>query len=349
MAGGVGSRFWPASTSKRPKQFLDILGTGNTMLRQTFERFAKIIPPSNILVVTNDEYTALVKEQIPEIPEANILSEPLMRNTAPCIAYAAFKIVQQHPRATMFITPADHLILKEDVFLKLAMQAIDFASTHEALITIGIEPTRPDTGYGYIEYDPNGNDPHKVLQFREKPDIEAAKKFLAIGNFSWNSGMFVWRADTILNAFKELLPGIYHAFEESKDCLTGEEESACIEKIYTNLNEVSIDYGIMEKAENTFVFNADIGWSDLGTWGSVQEHLNADDKGNVILSENVILENASGNMVKLSGNTLLAGYGLHNLIIIESNGILLIVPKKEEQKIKQLRLAAGKKFGSDII
>jgi mannose-1-phosphate guanylyltransferase len=278
MAGGVGSRFWPLSRTSNPKQFLDILGIGKTLLQQTFDRFNKLIPAENIYIVSNTEYYDIIREQIPEMPVENILLEPYRRNTAPCIAYASYRIKVKDPEARMVVAPSDHLILKEEAFLKVVKDGLEFVGEHDNLLTIGIQPSRPETGYGYIQVDSNHiieNDEvvfNKVKTFTEKPDIKLAKVFLESGEFFWNSGIFFWSVESILNSLKEFLPEINKSFSDGIGLYGTDGEAAFIQETYSGCKNISIDYGIMEKADNVYVLTADFGWSDLGTWGSLYDH-----------------------------------------------------------------------------
>ena len=348
MAGGIGSRFWPMSRTKFPKQFIDILGTGQTLIQQTFDRLEKIIPKENILVVTNELYKELVIEQL-GIDADQVLCEPSRRNTAPCIAYANYKIAQKNPNANIIVAPADHLILKEQKFLEVMEKALSFTSTHDALLTLGISPSRPDTGYGYIQFDDSNEDEiKKVKTFTEKPDLELAKQFLESGDFSWNSGMFIWSLASIQNAFEKLLPEMDSLFKEEKDAFNTENEEEAINKIYSVCKSISIDYGIMEKSENVNVISADIGWSDLGTWGSIYTHLDQDESGNAVVGKHVMLYDSEDCIVSVPKDKLVVLQGLKDYIVVESNDTLLVCKKKDEQKIKQfvtdIKLNKGEEF-----
>ncbi|MGC9344133.1 MAG: mannose-1-phosphate guanylyltransferase, partial [Bacteroidales bacterium] len=295
MAGGVGSRFWPLSRTSNPKQFLDILGIGKSLLQQTFDRFSKLIPTENIYIVSNAEYSDIIREQIPEIPVENILLEPYRRNTAPCIAYASYRIKVKDPEARMVVAPSDHLILKEEAFLKVVKDGLNFVGEHDNLLTIGIQPNRPETGYGYIQVDGNhiveNNDVvfNKVKTFTEKPDIKLAKVFLESGEFFWNSGIFFWSIESILSSLKDFLPEINKSFSEGFDLYGTDREADFIQETYSGCKNISIDYGIMEKAENVYVLTADFGWSDLGTWGSLYEHKEKDEEENVTIGDTIFL------------------------------------------------------------
>ena len=351
MAGGVGSRFWPKSKESSPKQFLDVLGTGKTLIQQTFDRFNKFIPEENILVVTNAIYVDLVLEQLPLMQKHNVLAEPCMQNTAPCLAYAVKKIESQNPNAVMVVTPADHLISKTEVFENVMTTGLDFVANNEEILTIGIEPNRPNTGYGYIEFEKDSvsGSPVRVLNFKEKPDLETAKKYLDAGNYSWNSGMFLWSLKTISTSFSKNSPEVMQYFETSEEVYNTPNERAFIDEVYAKCPSISVDYAILEKADNVSVINTDIGWSDIGTWVSLEEHITMKDGDNAIISGESLMEESTGNIVSLPDGKILATKGLNNFIIVETDGVLMIVAKEFEQDIKELRAKAGEKFGKDII
>ncbi|TFG90930.1 MAG: mannose-1-phosphate guanylyltransferase, partial [Candidatus Atribacteria bacterium] len=318
MAGGIGSRFWPLSKTERPKQFLDILGTGRTLLQQTYDRFHKIMPPENIFVVSNLEYKEIIAVQLPNIPEENILLEPLRRNTAPCIDYANFRIHQKNPDAMIVVAPSDHLIMKEEEFLRSVEQGLKFVESNDALLTLGIVPSRPETGYGYIqslEKKVKGYESlslRKVKTFTEKPDLKLAQVFLDSGDFYWNAGIFFWSLKTIMNSFETHLPEIHSLFKEGIGIFGTEHEADFIHKTYGNCRNISIDYGVMEKAENAFVLISDFGWSDLGTWGSLYEQLLKDDRQNSVTGKNVFLYESSGTIVNAEDDMLLVLQGLED-------------------------------------
>jgi mannose-1-phosphate guanylyltransferase len=340
MAGGIGSRFWPLSRTQKPKQFLDILGTGKSLIRQTFERFKTIIPAENFFVVTNMDYIEIVKEHIPELSYHQIIGEPLRRNTAPCIAYANFKIKLQNPNANIVVAPSDHLILKENDFLDVVKLGLDYVEKNDALVTLGIKPSRIETGYGYIQVDNHKSDIkvnktiRKVKTFTEKPDFELAKVFFESGEFYWNSGIFFWSLKSILKAFDKHLPDINHSFGAIENQLNTENENNVIENTYTHCKNISIDYGIMEKAENVDVICSDFGWSDLGTWGSLYEHLDKDTEGNSYQGENILGYENKNCLINLPNDKIAVIQGLEDYIVVESANILLICKKKDEQKIK---------------
>lgn len=349
MAGGIGSRFWPLSTQKFPKQFQDILGTGRTMIQQTYDRISKIIPKENIFVITHKEYVSLSHQQLPEVPEENIVGEPLMKNTAACNLYMANKIAELNPEATMIVLPADHLILKEDIFLEKAKIALNLASEQDYLVTLGITPTRPDTGYGYIQFvDKKGADYHKVKTFTEKPILELAKTFLESGDFLWNAGIFIWNVQSIKKAFDEFLPEMTQQFTSCE--YNAESESSCVEIIYPKIQKISIDNGILEKAKNVYVIPADLGWSDLGTWTSVFENSEKDDNNNANPHKHSLTYNAAGNIIHLKNtNKAVVIDGLHDFIVVDTEKVLLICPREHDQLIKDYvldlkNLKKGDKF-----
>jgi mannose-1-phosphate guanylyltransferase len=336
MAGGIGSRFWPMSRTQHPKQFIDILGTGETLIQQTYNRFKKICPEENIYIVTNEIYKDITKEQLVGITDEQIICEPTMRNTAPCIAYANYKIAAKNPSANIIVAPSDHLILKETEFVRVMNLALEHTSKNDDLLTLGITPTRPDTGYGYIQFlEDNTSDIKQVKTFTEKPDIDLAKKFIESGDFCWNSGMFVWSLYSIQKAFKNLLPDIDDVFKDGLGKYNTSEEYDFIQTAYAKCKSISIDYGIMEKSENVFVISADIGWSDLGTWGSIYTHLPLDENKNALVGKNVMMYDSSNNIVNVPQEKLVVLQGLDDYIVVESDNILLVCKKEEEQKIKQ--------------
>lgn len=352
MAGGVGSRFWPLSRQDNPKQFLDILGTGETLLQQTFRRFSTSCKKENIFVVTGTDHKDLVAEQL-DINPANILAEPFRRNTAPCLAYGTFRIMKENPQAVIVVTPADHLIIKEDKFCEVLNKAFDFASKNDALLTLGIKPDRPETGYGYIQADrkkpvSNYENLLKVKTFTEKPDIELARIFLESGDFYWNSGIFIWNIKSILAAFEKYLPDMFAAFNDGRDLYGTEKENKFIGKTYIECKSISIDYGIMEKADNVYVICADIGWSDLGTWSSLYDHSKIDKKGNCLVRGEVFTYDTKGNILNVSPGKVAVIQGLKDFIVVDSDDVLLIVRKDEEQNIKNyledVKKATGDKY-----
>ena len=339
MAGGIGSRFWPMSKSSFPKQFLDILGTGETLIQQTFSRLERICPPANILIVTNTNYKNLCLEQLPNVVESNILCEPAMRNTAPCVAYAAFKIQSMNEDANMIIAASDHIILKEDEFVRVANDCLDIVAKNDVLLTLGITPSRPDTGYGYIQFSEDNlsgsKKARKVKTFTEKPNQELALNFLDSGDFLWNSGMFFWSAKSITLAYRKHLRDMHDIFDEGKQFYNTIKEKEFIDRVFPACKNISIDYGIMEKSENVYVYPADFGWSDLGTWGSLYSHLELDEYKNTIQGNNVMMYDSSDNLVKVSDDKLVVLQGLNGYIVVENEGTILVCKKEDEQKIKQ--------------
>jgi len=353
MAGGVGSRFWPMSRTAHPKQFMDVLGTGETLLQQTYNRFLRLCPKENIYIVTNDSYVELVKEQIKGIDSANILSEPARKNTAPCVAYACYKIAQMNPKALTVIAPSDHLITKEDTFVKAINACFAKAASEDCLVTLGINPSRPDTGYGYIQFvespvKEKDKRIKKVKTFTEKPDLEMAKFFLQSGDFLWNSGIFVWSVASAIKAFEKHCPDMDAIFKEGNDKYNTPQETAFIAKAYTSCKNISIDYAIMEKAENVYVRSSIIGWSDLGTWGSLYEHIKQDDNQNAVVGKNVMLYDSKNCIVNVPKDKLVIMQGLDDYIVVESDGILLICKKEDEQQIRtfvnDVKVSKGDKF-----
>jgi mannose-1-phosphate guanylyltransferase len=352
MAGGVGSRFWPISRTAHPKQFIDILGTGKTLIQSTYDRFSKFIPQENIFVATNDQYLDLVKEQLPGITTKQVITEPVMRNTAPCIAYAMYKIRQINPDAAVVVAPSDHLILEEDIFKEVIINSLDTASTEDCLITLGIKPSRPDTGYGYIQYTTKALNESffKVKTFTEKPDLEIAKSFIQSGDFLWNAGIFVWSVKNILHAFALHLPEMNQIFKEGIGAYNGPKEREFIQTAYYQCTNISIDYGIMEKADNVYVTPAAFGWSDLGTWASVYALSEKDYVGNAVVpQERVMMYDSSNCMVHVPKNKLVVLQGLHDFIVVEQNNMLLICPKDEEQSVKKIVADVKERFGPDFI
>lgn len=339
MAGGIGSRFWPMSRTAHPKQFHDILGTGSTLIQQTFERCLSICPIEHIYVVTSDIYGTEVEKQLVGIPQANILLEPSRKNTAPCIAYASHAIYKRDKDAVMMVAPSDHLVMKEGAFQKTIEEAIAEANASRELVTLGIQPSRPDTGYGYIQWD-DFDEPKPTIKhvktFTEKPNLELAREFVKSGEFCWNSGIFIWRADSIIKAFSEYLPEMNDSFIAIAPKFGTPEEKEAIERIYALCESISIDYGIMEKAKNVRVVLSDFGWSDLGTWGSLYSEVKKDKENNAVIGKNILLLQSSDNMVKMPENKLAIIQGLNEFIVVDTADVLLIFPKAEEQKIKQV-------------
>lgn len=354
MAGGVGSRFWPLSRTVMPKQFLDILGTGRTFIQQTYDRFAKVIPPENFLVVTSIKYRDLVKQQLPELNDNQILLEPLRRNTGPCLAYAANKIKAKNKTANIIVTPSDHLILKEDEFISQLKNGLDFVTEKEALLTLGIKPSRPETGYGYIQVKSRKgfkalDNLFKVKTFTEKPNEEMATIFVESGEFYWNSGIFISSLETVLSAFREHLTEIALKFENGRKLLNTASEIPFIKKTYSECPAISIDYGIMEKAKNVYVLTADFGWSDMGTWGSYYENKAKDKQGNVFSGDNVITYDTSNCIVDISEEKMAVVQGLDGYIVAESNDTLMICRREDEDQIKKFVTDVRIKKGDSLV
>ena len=352
MAGGIGSRFWPMSRNNFPKQFIDILGTGKTLIRQTYERFASICPPENIYIVTNEAYLPHVFQQIPELTKDQVLAEPQRRNTSPCVAYAASKIYSINPDANLVVAPSDHIIQNEDNFREAIVRGLAFTNVNDVLLTIGIQPSRPDTGYGYIQFNEDANVEEfkirKVKTFTEKPNLEMAKFFLKSGEFLWNAGIFLWNVKTILKSFEELMPEMHSIFMEGEEHYYKASEADFIRKAYALCKNISIDYGIMEKARNVYVLSAEFGWSDLGTWKSLYEHLPHDKLGNAIVGPHVMVDHTSNCIINMTKNKLAVIQGLENFIVVETDNVLLICPKDDEQQVRNLvndvKIKKGEKY-----
>jgi mannose-1-phosphate guanylyltransferase len=339
MAGGIGSRFWPMSRTVHPKQFQDILGTGETLLQQTFNRFLKLCPQENIFVVTNEDYKELVQKQLEGISPQNILLEPMRKNTAPCVAYASYKIAQLNPDAITVVAPSDHLITKEDAFIEAIESCYKQAELEDCLLTIGLQPTNPNTGYGYIQFENLATPTHdlnikQVKTFTEKPDLEMAKSFIESGDFLWNSGIFIWSIKSIITAFEKYAPRTAEIFDEGELVYGTAQETEFIEKAYSRCKNISIDYAIMEQAQNVYVRSSALGWSDLGTWGSLYEHIPKDENENAIVGKNVMVYDSKNCIVNVPKNKLVVMQGLEDFIVVESDGILLICKKQSEQEIK---------------
>lgn len=336
MAGGIGSRFWPKSRTSFPKQFLDILGTGRTLIQATFQRYSKIVPTENIYVVTSEDYAHIVQQQLPELPGENIVAEPFRKNTAPCIAYIAFKIHQKNPDAVMIAAPADNHIPDEENFSGVMNKALDFVSHINALTTVGIMPTHPNTGYGYIQHESAEATPgiYKVKTFTEKPNLELAKAFIKSGDFLWNSGIFTWKCNTIINAFEQYLPEVYELFYTEKEKLNTPKEKKIIEEIYSQCPSISIDFGIMEKAGNVYTIPASFSWSDLGTWNSAHANMEKDYFDNAVVGTDVMVFDAHNCMIHAPGKKLVLVQGLEDYIIVDTQDVLLICKKEKEQEIK---------------
>lgn len=344
MAGGIGSRFWPVSTEEFPKQFHDLLGSGRTLIQKTYDRLCQFIPKENILILTNGRYKNLVLEQLPEIDETQLVLEPAMRNTAPCILLSALKIQKQNPDALMLVAPSDHWIEDETAFQNNILTAFD-ACEKDILMTLGIKPTFPNTGYGYIRFDENsGGEIKKVLRFTEKPDYETAKSFLRQGDYVWNAGIFVWSVKSIVSAFENHLPEMYALFHKGIPVLNTEEEKRFVAENYPSTENISIDYGILEKAENVHTIAANFDWNDLGTWGSLYEKLPKDENKNAVVRAKTIMIDAKENIIQTDEGKRVIVNGLSGYIIVNKGDTLIIVPKEKEQEIKQIQQIARKKF-----
>jgi mannose-1-phosphate guanylyltransferase len=337
LAGGIGSRFWPQSRTAYPKQFLDILNSGKTLIQSTFERYAAFLPKENIFVITVAEYVKIVQEQLPQISPLNILAEPSRKNTAPCIAYIAFKLIQKDPLASLIVAPSDHLVLDNDEFEKVVLKALEFVIHMKAFITLGIKPTYPNTGYGYIQHEPMAvaDNIFKVKTFTEKPNIELARTFIASGDFLWNAGIFIWQVPDFIKAFELYQPEMYEVFMAGHQYFNTPEEQNALARIYPLCTNISIDYAVMEKANNVYVIPSSFGWSDLGTWNSAYENLQKDYLGNAVAGDNVMIIDATRCMVSAQHNKLLLLQGLEDFIIIDTNDVLLICKKDKEQQIKE--------------
>lgn len=348
MAGGIGSRFWPMSRTNFPKQFLDILGLGKTLIQQTYERYRELVPLENIYVITAEEYVSIVKKQLKDIPEENILAEPSRKNTAPCIAYMAFKLLKKDPEALMIAAPADHLVTETEEFIKTARKALDFVGHINALVTIGVKPTYPNTGYGYIQHETTSvaHDVFKVKTFTEKPTLELAKAFISSGDFLWNAGIFTWKVKNIIAAIEKNEPELYELFAAEKDKFNTSKEKATIEAIYPQCTNISIDFAVMEKADNVYLIPASFGWSDLGTWNSAWDNMEKDYFSNAVVGKNVMVIDANNCMVHVPDNKLVLLQGLKDYIIVDTKDVLLICKKDKEQEIKDY-VAEVKRYKGD--
>ena len=342
MAGGVGTRFWPFSRTKNPKQFHDVLGTGRTLLQQTADRFEDICPKENIYIVTSNDYIGLIKEQLPFLLDSQILAEPSRRNTAPCVAYACYKIARQNPEANIVVAPADHIILREKEFEKRINLALEASAQDDILVTLGITPTRPDTGYGYIQYLQSQDDVKKVKTFREKPNLELAKLFVTSGEYVWNAGIFIWNAQAIKKAFAKNSPKLHDIFASGDNVYFTEKEGDFINEVYQTCESISIDYAVMEKADNVHIVLGDIGWSDLGTWKSLYEVSEKDENENVI-DGSTMLYGVTNSIIKTPKDRLVVVQGLDGYIVAEYDNVLMICEKEQEQFVKNFVADAGKK------
>lgn len=353
MCGGIGSRFWPYSRQHMPKQFIDFFGTGRSLVQMTYDRIADIVEEKNIIVVTNNEYAPHVRQQLPSIPEENILLEPARRNTAPCIAWSTWHIMARDPEASVIVTPSDHLITREEEFKKAILKGFEFVESNDALLTLGIRPTRPDTGYGYIQVTDAPEEPDaicKVKTFTEKPNLDLAKVFIATGEFFWNSGIFLWSASTIKFAFKQFMPDLAAVFDGgNKNFLQPDSESRFIDEVFPGCVSISIDYGVMEKASNVYVEVVNFGWSDLGTWSSLYDLSPRNRDGNVTQNCRILSYDSTGNIFAIRDDKLVVVDGLQDYIVADSGDVLLICPKAEEQRIKQMVLDAKEHFGDKYL
>lgn len=355
MAGGVGSRFWPLSRNSRPKQFIDVFGSGETLIQQTFKRFERLCPKQNIYIVTNTIYKNMVLEQLPNIAEEQVLCEPMRRNTAPCVAFANIKIQEKNPNANIIVAPSDHIILKEDVFVNVLQGALDCVAQHDCLLTLGIEPSRPDTGYGYIQYADedlceNNNDIKRVKTFTEKPKLELAERFLQSGDFLWNAGIFVWSLKSIQQAFQKHLPNVLECFTDDKKVMGTRQEDMFIEQAYSVCPNISLDYGIMEKADNVYVLRSEFGWSDLGTWASLYDVREKNKEGNVLQGRHIKTYNTTNSIVNVKNkNKLVVLQGVDNMIVVDDEDVLLICNKEQEQNVRDIVLDVKVEKGTKYI
>ncbi|MGC9472125.1 MAG: mannose-1-phosphate guanylyltransferase [Bacteroidales bacterium] len=356
MAGGIGSRFWPLSRTSHPKQFLDVLGTGKTLLQQTCERIKRVCTKENILILTNRLYENTIREQIRDVPPENILCEPQRKNTAPCIAYGAFKIKKRDAKANILVAPSDHVILKEDLFMEIVREGFNFVSRNDALLTIGIKPHRPETGYGYIrsaekplEEEPGKWTLAKVRQFTEKPDLATAMAYLESGDYFWNAGIFIWSVDSILAALQKYMPGLHGQFLKYQETFDTPDEKKAVEDIFETCENISVDYGVMEKAGNVYVMSADIGWSDLGSWSALHEMSHTDPAGNTTNSNKTLFYDTGNCLVRVPGNKVAVIQGLDNYVVVEDENALLICKKQEEQRIRQFVEDVETRFGKQYV
>ncbi len=344
MAGGVGSRFWPVSTQEYPKQFHDMLGTGESLIQRTFNRINQLIPSENILIATNERYEKLVLEQLPKTSKKQLLLEPAMRNTAPCILYAALKVHNQNPDAVMLVAPSDHWIENETEFLNNIKTSFEASANNNILMTLGIQPDAPNTGYGYIQFEENSSDIKKVKKFTEKPNTETAQQFLASGDYLWNAGIFIWSTKSILHSFENYLPKMMKVLDAGNTIYNTDLEGDFIKNNYQKCENISIDYGIMECSTNVHILPVDFGWNDLGTWGSLYNKLEKDTRQNAVVGAETIFRDASGNMVRTESGKKVIIQGLNDFIVVEKDDVILICPRKDEQEIKQISAAVKEKF-----
>ncbi len=350
MAGGVGSRFWPKSRNAFPKQFLDILGIGKSLLQLTYDRFLKLCPAENIYIVTNSQYNDIIIDQLKDIDPKQLICEPSRNNTAPCIAYASFKLNAINPNANIVVAPSDHFILHEDIFIKKIKQALNYTEKYEALVTLGISPTRPDTGYGYIKYEKEQKEGlHKVIQFTEKPVLEKAKEFLTAGDYLWNAGIFIWKVSSILSGLQQHAPAIYSIFNNGNEVYNTPDEQLFINQFYPTSPNISIDYAIMERAGNVYTIPADFGWSDLGTWASLYESAPRNEDNNVLSAKQLNIKDTQNSIIHINSDKLAIIRGLDNFIVVDEGNALLIYPKNQEQEIKEVVREMSITFGETFI
>ena len=350
MAGGVGSRFWPKSRNAYPKQFLDILGIGKSLLQLTYDRFLKLCPAKNIYIVTNSQYSDIIVNQLKGISLEQLICEPSRNNTAPCIAYASFKLKSINPDANIVVAPSDHFILHEDIFIEKVKQALNYTEKYEALVTLGISPTRPDTGYGYIKYDKTEKDGlHKVIRFTEKPSLDKAKEFLQAGDYLWNAGIFIWKVSSILKGLKDHAEEIYTMFDNGSDVYNTPDEQSFINEHYPKSPNISIDYAIMEQADNVYTIPSDFGWSDLGTWASLYESAPRNDDNNVLSAKQLNIKDTKNSIIHINNDKLAIIRGLDNFIVVDEGNALLIYPKDQEQEIKEVVKEMSITFGETFI
>lgn len=347
MAGGVGSRFWPVSTASFPKQFHDMLGTGETLIQKTFHRLSKLIPTENIYILTNEKYNDLVLEQLPNVTQKQVVLEPAMRNTAPCILYASLKIQKENPNAVMVVAPSDHWIEDEAAFIENLQTSFDKCEKENVLMTLGIQPTFANTGYGYINFEKSESAIKKVHQFTEKPDYETAKKFLESGNYLWNAGIFMWSVNTIITAFQNFQPKLFELFDEGFSVYNTDFEDDFIRDNYGRAENISIDYAIMEHASHVYVLPATFDWNDLGTWGSLYDKLDKEENRNAVVNAKPILQEASGNMIRTTNKKIVVIDGLNDYIVVDKDDVLLIYPKAKEQDIKKVLQKVKNTYGEN--
>lgn len=351
MAGGIGSRFWPKSRTSYPKQFLDILNTGKTLIQWTYERYLGFIPQENIYIVTSEEYVPIIKEQLPGISAENVIAEPSRKNTAPCIAYISFKLLQKDPEASLIVAPSDHIVMDTETFKQVSIKALEFANSTGSFVTLGIQPTYPNTGYGYIQHETEdvAENIYKVKTFTEKPNQELAKTFVASGDFLWNAGIFIWRVQDVIQAFEKYQPEMFELFATEKEKFNTAAEKEAIDSIYPMCTNISIDYAIMEKANNVYVIPSSFGWSDLGTWNSAYDNLEKDYFGNAVTGKNILVIDAVKCMVSAENNKLVVLQGLDDFIVVDTKDALLICKKEKEQQIKEYVAEVKRNFGEGYL